>query len=266
MAEFAQRGLDRIPDEKLPPKLRARLAKLNQMMDGLGLLDEESQEIHVHGGNLRKLLREHLPPEVSDQYLDRLKGLPGGRFAIDAGEGAPEGKKMKPVAWEVVVSREIKGGPIPPGLSDSSTGDEIRRAVQKVAPNIPDEIFEPTALCRGLELSAGLTASSPAVHSGAVAPGVWECVVSNLGFWTAVLLVGVMIAASIALAAAIVVVGPVAAGVGAAGAVVITVGGTMGALFWAVFWGWFTSLIGFAVAGSVLTVIIACLLNPAFRR
>ncbi len=276
MTNTAKR-LDHIPEDKLPPKFRNRLLKLNEMMDRVGVLDEDSQEVYVNEGGFRALLREYLPTEYEEQYLRRLRDLDSTKL-VDVAEGStPRGRRMSLIPWEEVMKHPatFPGLPTSPTLNESSTPDEIRRAIQQLAPNVPEEIFEPTILSRRLQVLSGAAptqgggpgASEPVRLAEGVAPSVVDCCVANLGFWTVVLIAGVMIVASIALAAAIVVVGPVAAGVGAAGAIVITAGGAaVSAAFWAVFWGWFFSLVGFAVAGSVLTVIIACLIDPSFRR
>ena len=81
-------AVDRLPPEARNnlPKIKAGLLKWGELMDDLGRRDEQSGEIFVDEGGLRKLLGEHFPEASVQQTIGALQGLPGSKVKKATGK------------------------------------------------------------------------------------------------------------------------------------------------------------------------------------
>jgi len=85
------------------PKLREPLLGLARSLDGLGRLNEGSQQVFLHEMSLRALLRAHFPPEFEDRCVTGLGKLPGSKL-IDTKDTVSH-ETMKAVPWRVVAAK-----------------------------------------------------------------------------------------------------------------------------------------------------------------
>ncbi len=247
--------IDRIPPGRLHPnvqedlpEVKRRLLKLADLIDDLGRLDEHSQEVSVDENSLRKLIRE-ASPGSEDTVVEQLRQLPGSNLTRRGGG-------LKKIPWETLTERMAPAAPLAAAPAGASPGpyvpwEEIREAVQRQFPDLPDDEFEATTLNRRFQ--AILAVPGPAAEGEAEAlPGnVWNCMVRHLGFWGACLVIAVAVAVLAVFAYVAVVLGPV---------------GPLNPTFWAVFWMLFWDLaipgIAIGVIYATVGIIIACVLNP----
>src|SRR5687768_7428085 len=78
--------------QKHLPKIKQRLLKMADLIDDLGLLDEQTQEVYINENSLRRLVKE-ASPEAEEGVLARLSEFPDSRLT--------RGRKgMRSIPWE----------------------------------------------------------------------------------------------------------------------------------------------------------------------
>ena len=249
MKQEMQQLLDKMPQERIPlearkdyPKLTRHVLKIAGLIDGLGRLDEQSQEVGVDENSLRKLVRE-VAPGSEDAIIAKLRGLPGSNLIKG-------GKALKPISWEALTERMAPKLPHAAKLSAEAARltaysplPEIRAAVQAQAPNLPDAAFDmETIHSRFKAVLDGAAESGPVP---AALPGnVWDCMVRNLGFWGALAAValGVLVVSIVAFILAVY------------GPTIIFAYELFWGLFWLIFWEWLGPSIPVLIA-TVVTIV-----------
>jgi hypothetical protein len=242
-----------MPQERIPaearkdyPKLTRHVLKIAGLIDDLGRLDEQSQEVRIDENSLRKLVRE-VAPGSEDAIVEKLRGVPGSNLV-------KSGKGLKPISWEALTERMAPRLPQVGMLSAEaarltaySSLADIRAAVQAQAPGFPaDAAFDMETLnSRCKAALAGAAESEPAPT--ALPGNVWDCMVRNLGFWGAVA----------AVALAVLVVSIVAFILAVWGPTIIFAYELFWGLFWIIFWEWLGPSIPVLIATVVL--IVGCI-------
>jgi hypothetical protein len=161
-------------------------------MDNVGRVDVQTGEAYCDEASLHVLLGHFLPRTVVNQGIAKLKSVSGGKIVTTTFAQGQTSMTLMPVRW-LDLAKRIPGfkpssdftfGDL--GISSSSTPLDIQRAVQQKFPGIPDQLFDLPTLKQRLQPLIGESASSaehaaPAITLG----GIWNCLVSNVGFWTA---------------------------------------------------------------------------------
>jgi hypothetical protein len=211
-------------------------------MDDLGRRDEQSGEIFVDEGGLRKLLGEHFPEASVQQTIGALQGLPGSKVKKATG-------KTSVIPWETVAARlgaDLGGGQslsVPSGLNATSSLKEIRAALQQQFPGLPDDLFHAETFTRKLKDSLN-TSAAGRPQTAAVTGSSWDCMVRHFGFWGALALCAVIAAAATAFIAA-----------------TIVSAGFLDEIFWSFFWSIFMAVEVGGAALATIATIVGCLFN-----
>jgi hypothetical protein len=225
--------LEQSPFAAESPELKEPLLELARGLDGLGRLDESSQQVFIDETSLRGLLRAHFPSEFEDPCIGVLKQAPGSRLLDAMGKSTIE---ARPVYWQVVAANAEGFAPTLEaalgsfGLTASSTTEELRKAIQQRMPHL-----DPEQLTRRVEelVTTQATATSREATAPADAASVWDCCLRHLGWW--------------GLAAFVVVLG----------AVIVAASAT-GGFAWELFW-W---LVAIGVVGDTLVTVLNCIIDP----
>lgn len=174
--------LNALPDSILPASVRPRLKKLFDESDQLLFLDETG-ELAVDRKTLIRLVNtdDLLPTSLRDIALvETSKHL--GRRVKELGKG-------RRISWQ---EGEKHGLPIHPataedlrawGITEKTTLKDITALVKKQYPEIPD--FWKNDDSKQLAESI--------VQNCLVNRTVWDCLVSNFGWWAAITLIGGLI-------------------------------------------------------------------------
>ena len=179
---------DEVPERVLGAAAKRRLRKLARALDEVGRLDEESGEVLLYEPALKRFLedRELLPEAVGRNAVAALRNP-------DAEKALTKEDKGKRLSWGELVERA--GGPKPDrdlgfralGLRESSSEEEMREAVKRNYPDLPQEAFEGDELRRRIE---AVLREDAQPRKGAVtavprdAALWWDCVTRSLGgFW-----------------------------------------------------------------------------------
>lgn len=237
--------LNTFPDDQIPAPVKARFASYCRHLDNLGLLDEKTQEVFIDEDNLRRMLKEHFPPEFEEECVTRLREIPDSKLLSK--ENRPRGQdKLTPIPWQALAGRveALRPSTSPLSFEDFGgsagrqrpfTAEEIRLAVKKRFPEIPDAMADPESFSRKIE---DFVHGRGNAELTAIPGDIWDCMVRNLGWWGA-MSVFVVVGAAIA-------------------AISLASGGLATAAAWSVFW----ALTSFGLAGSTLTLVGNCILNP----
>ncbi len=169
--------LDLIPREFADPAVRRRLRKLTQLLDELAAEDENKAAI-VDEDTVLRIVRDRdiFPPEIQDRVQRELKAHLGTKLK-KRGTG-------RHLTWRELEGRDTPIKPVPldtlrkMGIDASATGDQVRAALRKNFPDIPD---------------FWLDADAPRIRETALEAlqhnrSVWDCCVAHLGYWAAVVI------------------------------------------------------------------------------
>lgn len=171
--------LNAIPESILPTKVRPRLKKLSDELDQLLFLDD-TDELAVDRKTLIRLVNneDFVPPSLRDiALLETSKHL--GRRVKELGKG-------RRISWR---DGEKYGLPVHPmsvaelrdlGITDKTSTDQVAAIVKKQYKDIPAFWMNdnPEQLAKSI------------VQKFMVNRTVWDCLVSNLGWWAAITLLG----------------------------------------------------------------------------
>lgn len=234
-----------LPAGLIDANIRQRLQKLVHHMNGLGKVDEKTNEVFFDEAAFRSMLsdfKDYLPPGFEDGYIARMKTLPDNRL---------DGRPLKPVKWHelaryVPVLQEYPQAPSQViALTRATSLEELRQHLQQLAPQIKDSVFDPTTFQPNFaQVLTNLASASTqeAIAAPADIWSVWNCFVNHWGWWGAALAVAAIIAIGTALGifgAWTVVLGTIIVGVinGYLLAAIIGLGGIAGVLL-ACILGW----------------------------
>ncbi len=234
-----------LPAKLIDPNTRQLQQRLVKHMNGLGKLDEKTNEVFFDETAFHRMLsdfKDYLPPGFEDGYAARMKALPDNRL---------DGRQLKPVKWHELVSYvpTLKEYPQAPSqvasLTNATSLEELRKNLQQLVPEIKDSVFDPTTFTPNFEQVLMNLAEAPA-REATLAPAdfwsVWNCFVNHWGWWGAALAVAAIIVIGTALGifgAWTVVLGTIIIGVisGYLLAAIIGLGGVAGVLLACIF-GW----------------------------
>jgi hypothetical protein len=178
-----------IPSTHLDPRARNRMLKLTRGLDNVGRLDERTGEVFVDERSLRRVLddRDLFPSGFGDAAITELKNSPDSKLLSDGGPG------KKTVGWYEMANHL---DPIEPttdtyeslGLNAASTKDDVRNAVKRRFPNIPEQAFDEQEGKRRLDRIVTARSNTEASDAAVVeavpdVAAVWSCVRRRLGWW-----------------------------------------------------------------------------------
>ena len=250
-ASFPTHFLDTLPNHLIPPQQKQRLHRLNQHLDLLGRIDQESNEVFMDETELRRLIKDfakQFPAGSEDQVIAALKALPGQKLASPTDANY---RKLKAVSWSElgnaipVFNQSLQADTQMPRFSEASSVDDLKTELHRLIPNISDSTLEPDTFTQIVERASNSlvrSAGAPGVTAAANVGDVLNCFVRKWGWWGAAIAVAVLIAVGTALG----LIGPFT---------VVVAGITLGVVS------------GYAIAaiiagGGAAAVMILCILNP----
>jgi hypothetical protein len=237
-----------LPGKYVTPEGKQQFSDIAQRLDTLGKVHQQTKQIFIDEQQFRSLIRTHLPAGVEEQCMRTLKAASGNTFVNMASLDQQTQQNLSPLSWQQLAKETRQLMTQPPiddsQLGSSPTAEKIIQTIKQYAPKAPDSLFEPKAFRDHLLPAAGASATiaENELINEDIVSNIWNCMVSNLGFWGAL--------------AATVLVIVVASAIGTA---LVASGGTLGVLFWAAFWP------ALAVAGAagasfyVICVIVMCM-------
>ena len=183
---------DFVSPEHLAPKARAALSNLEKHLDNLLFVDE-GNDIAINRETFLALVRDEevIPAKLRDVVVlesakhlgRRLRTAPKSARKISWREGEKYGAVDRPGAAEL---REH-------GFKTSMSLEEMREALKKQYPRVPASLLEEDSV----KLYPKLLETFERNRS------VWDCVVSNLGWFAAIQIVGSIIILVLLLAAGV---------------------------------------------------------------
>ncbi|HET8843068.1 MAG TPA: hypothetical protein VFN35_16515 [Ktedonobacteraceae bacterium] len=243
---FEERFTSLLPAKLLDPGQSTRLGNLARHIDGLGRFNPATNEVYLDETALRNMMSDFsdlFPSGFEERYIARMKALPDNRLV--------NGQFLQAVPWaklaeHVPLLQHAYQAPVlVAGLKDVTTVEELQDALQKLVPQLTENspIFDPNTFKQHFASLTSNAAGRPASES--VLPedlgSVWNCFVSNWGWWGAALAVAALVAIGTALG----ILGPIQ---------IIIQGIALG-----VFGGYLVAaLIGL---GGVAAVLLACILS-----
>lgn len=157
-------------------------------MDNIGRVDVRTGEVYCDEMSVQVLLKRFLPEKAANQGLSKLKSASEGKIVNTLDQ---TGMTLMPVRLLGLASRIPGFKPSPDftfadlGLNSSSTSLEIQKAVQQEFPGIPDQLFDLPTLKKRLQPLVDEPVTS-LEQAESLTPGdIWNCLISNTGFWTA---------------------------------------------------------------------------------
>ena len=242
--------LPALPTQYLTPEGKKKFADIAQKLDQLGKVNPQTQEIFIDEQTLRNLLKTHLPAGVEDHCMLALKAASANSFIAANTVGGASQQHLNPLSWQQL-SQEIKKKMKTPSVDDSQLGssptaEKLIQTFKQYVPNVPDSLFDPKTFREHLLTAIGSTASPASAETGAISESgissIWNCLVSNLGFWVALGVVALVIVISSAI-----------------GVALVASGGTLGVAFWAAFWPALAIAGGIGASFYLITVVLVCM-------
>jgi hypothetical protein len=192
-AVFAE-GVPSNLDHKTRHQLEVGLRRL----DDLAREDPRTGEVYVDEQRLRGVLKRGLDKPNINKVIGALKELP------DAALRSRSDPNAKRVPWEGIARRAVPSMTQEasehrrPPMTLTTTPEELRRMVQEQRPDLPDHVFDPGQMGHAMErLIAGVDSWQPgadtrSAESRAANPFqvLWDCLVSTIGFWVALAIIG----------------------------------------------------------------------------
>jgi hypothetical protein len=178
--------LPKLPSQATP-QLRNHFARLCDLLDGVGRRDVHSQEVYVDETSFRQVLKEFLP-HSEQKAIAVLQAIPGHKL-LSSASAVPTGT-LEAIDWTTLVATVDPQCSPPvsnPALGSSPTVDDIRKAVQRFVPQLPNNAFDNKPLYDLLVKAFGppnVGAQQEAFQPALYDP--WNCMVGHLGFWGAV--------------------------------------------------------------------------------
>jgi hypothetical protein len=126
-------------------------------------------------------------------------------------------------------------------LTESSSTQELTKAVKKRFAEVPAGFIEPETLLPRLEEMVKQERAQETLQAAALPSNIWDCLVRKLGWWAAIGIAAVLAAGLVALSLSTAAGGPL---------------GTAAA------WTLFYWLMGISLGAWTLTVVGNCILNP----
>jgi len=178
-----------IPPHLLSAETWKRLDQLFAELDGLGRVDARSRRTYLHRPSLERYLHAHLPGGLADEMLADLASLPEQVLAGDEQPG------LAAVRWSTLLARIGPFDPIPDltygrlGLSESSTGADLRAALERRFPGMPGAIFDGDRLRQLQAAIVGGDAAQPRTTAGEFI----RCVKRHLGLLAAIVVIALIV-------------------------------------------------------------------------
>jgi hypothetical protein len=139
--------LNRLPPDRLPPKVKRALTQLGKDLDRVGRRDSHSQEVYIDEPRFRKILEKHLPPSFVGRLIPMIQDQPGGRALIRSADAPRKTRQQaSAIPWETVALQ--KGMRVKQaetfeglGLHKASSMEDIRNALKPHLADVPDDLF-----------------------------------------------------------------------------------------------------------------------------